>query len=365
VKPVANLKTHPSARDLLSLAHKVPCIDLRAPGEFAQGAFPGAVNLPLLTDNERAQVGIAYKNRGRQAALEVGQRLVGDSQREQRTALWLEHANAHPGCSLYCWRGGMRSEIAQTWLAESGLDLPRVAGGFKALRKACLAVLANAPKTKRWLVLAGRTGSGKTKLLREFDTGIDLEGLAHHRGSAFGARSEPQPMPVDFENRLAVAFVQHPHDVLLLEDESRNIGRLALPEPWHEKMQQAPLVVVDATMEERVENIRREYVHEPLGDGVSGEELETRYRDALNRIERRLGGLRHREVQEKLAYGFANGKHEGWIERLLSWYYDPMYDYQLEKKLTRVVARGDTRAMRKFIADWGHIADWGQSKVPG
>ena len=73
MKPVANLKTHPSTRDLLSLAHKVPCIDLRAPGEFAQGAFPGAVNLPLLTDNERAEVGIAYKNRGRQAAVEVGQ----------------------------------------------------------------------------------------------------------------------------------------------------------------------------------------------------------------------------------------------------------------------------------------------------
>ncbi|MCZ6644007.1 MAG: tRNA 2-selenouridine(34) synthase MnmH [Gammaproteobacteria bacterium] len=346
------VKTSAAARDLLTLAHNISFIDLRAPAEFARGALPGAVNLPLLTDSERAEVGIAYKNRGQQAAVDVGHRLVGETQRKLRTAQWREHANTHPDCWLYCWRGGMRSEIAQSWLAQSGLDIPRVAGGFKALRQACLDVLANAPKTKRWLVLAGRTGSGKTKLLREFETGIDLEGLAHHRGSAFGARSEPQPMPVDFENRLAVAFVNHSHGVVLLEDESRNIGRLALPETWHEKMQQAPLVVVDVTIEERVENIQREYVLEPLSDGVSVEELETRYRDALNRIERRLGGLRHREVREKLQQGFATGKHEGWIERLLSWYYDPMYDYQLEKKLTRVIARGDTSAIRKLIADY-------------
>ncbi len=105
-------------------------------------------------------------------------------------------------------------------------------------------------------------------------------------------------------------------------------------------------------MEERVENIQGEYVLEPLADGISGEDLETRYSDALNRIERRLGGLRHREVLRELAHGFATGEHEHWIERLLTWYYDPMYDYQLEKKLTRVVARGDTRAIRKFIGDY-------------
>ncbi len=347
---VSTVKATPSARELL--AYDVPFIDLRAPAEFAQGALPGAVNLPLLTDCERAEVGITYKKRGQKAAVEVGHRLIADTQREHRTALWLNHANTHPGCWLYCWRGGMRSEIAQSWLAESGMDIPRVAGGFKALRKACLDVLANAPKTKRWLVLAGRTGSGKTSLLREFDTGIDLEGLANHRGSAFGARPEPQPMPIDFENSLAVTFLRHPHCVLLLEDESRNIGRLALPQVWHEQMQKAPLVVVDVAIGERVANIQREYVLEPLADGVSGDELQTRYSNALNRIERRLGGLRHREVHRELAHGFATGEHEGWIERLLTWYYDPMYDSQLEKKLPRMVARGDTPAIRKLIADY-------------
>ena len=183
----ANIAKEPSVRDLL--ANGVPFIDLRAPAEFAKGTIPGAVNLPLLTDCERAQVGTTYKNSGRAAAVDVGHRLLGETQRTCRTALWRQHADTHPGCWLYCWRGGLRSEIAQSWLAESGPAVPRVAGGFKALRAACVDVLANAPQSKHWLVLAGRTGSGKTALLNEFATGIDLEGLANHRGSAFGARS--------------------------------------------------------------------------------------------------------------------------------------------------------------------------------
>ncbi|MCZ6619238.1 MAG: tRNA 2-selenouridine(34) synthase MnmH [Gammaproteobacteria bacterium] len=347
---VGTVKTTPSARDLI--ACDVPFIDLRAPAEFARGALPDAVNLPLLTDLERAEVGIAYKNHGQEAAIEAGHRLVADTERERRTAMWLAHANTHPGCWLYCWRGGLRSEIAQSWLAEAGLEVTRVTGGYKALREACTDVLANAPKTKRWLVLAGRTGSGKTKLLRKIDTAIDLEGLANHRGSAFGARSGPQPTPINFENSLAVAFLRHPHRVLVLEDESRTIGRLALPRAWHDHMQKAPLAVLDVTMEERVENILGEYVLEPLAHGLSGGALQTRYQDALNRIERRLGGLRHREVYRELEHGFATGEHERWIERLLSWYYDPMYDYQLGKKLKRVVARGDTRTIRKLITSF-------------
>lgn len=345
---MSNASTTPPTRKLL--AQDTPFIDLRAPAEFDRGTLPGAVNLPLLTDCERAEVGATYKGHGQAAAVALGHRLVAGATRTDRTQLWRRFVDAHPGCWLYCWRGGMRSQIAQRWLAECGRDIPRVAGGFKALRETCLNVLEEAPKKKRWLVLAGRTGSGKTELLREFEMGVDLEGLANHRGSAFGARPRPQPAPVSFENSLAVAFLKHRHSVLLLEDESRTIGRLALPKAWYEQMQRAPLAVVEVSLAARVANIKREYVLEPLADGAPAEELQQRYGDALSRIERRLGGLRHGEVQQTLARGFATGAHEAWIERLLTWYYDPMYDYQLGKKLSRVLQRGETSAIRKFIA---------------
>jgi tRNA 2-selenouridine synthase len=243
----------------------------------------------------------------------------------------------------------MRSQIAQGWLAENGCDVPRVAGGFKALRHCCLAVLERAAREREWLVLAGRTGSGKTVVIGEQHDSIDLEGLANHRGSAFGAQASGQPPQTSFENSLAVAFLQLPGQRLLLEDESRSIGRLALPPTWHQRMQLAPLVVLERPLVERVGNIRKEYVDEPLAAGALAADLHDRYRAALERIRKRLGGNRHREVVESLARGFEIGEHERWIEQLLTWYYDPMYDYQLDQKQQRVIARGGIDEVREFL----------------
>ena len=156
---------------------------------------------------------------------------------------------------VMCWRGGQRSGLAKQWLADSGIDIPRVEGGFKALRTACLTTL-DQPK-KSWWLISGRTGSAKTVLVQNIDQSIDLEGLANHRGSAFGRRLTPQHTPVTFENTLAIKYLQHEFESLVVEDESRTIWRIGLPLAWHHQMQQAPIALVEASFEERVEHIHK------------------------------------------------------------------------------------------------------------
>jgi tRNA 2-selenouridine synthase len=326
---------------LALLRDGTPFLDVRAPAEFAQGTVPGAQNFPLLTDDERARVGITYRQQGHDTAVRVGHRLVHGAIRAARVEAWRDFARAHPDAWIYCWRGGERSAIARQWLAEAGAELPRVPGGYKALRHACIAALARAAaEDRRWLVLSGRTGSGKTRLLNKLTNAIDLEGLARHRGSAFGARETEQPPPATFENALAVAWLQHSSAALVLEDESRTIGRLALPEPWFQRMQRSPVAMLETPFAERCANIVSEYVDEPLAAGVDPQILQARYSAALGRIERRLGGLRRQHISAALEEGFASGAHDRWIGLLLEWYYDPLYDHHLAAKQERTVWRG-------------------------
>jgi tRNA 2-selenouridine synthase len=327
-----------------------PFMDVRAPAEVVRGAMPGAANLPLLTDTERTRVGITFRQQGHDAAVQVGHRLVSGAIREERVSAWKAFAAVHPNAWIYCWRGGERSAIVQQWLAAEGVHLRRVAGGFKALRHICMAALAQAAAEPRpWLVLSGRTGSGKTELLRALAQTIDLEGLAGHRGSAFGALEQIQPAPVTFENSLAVKWLQCSGRALVLEDESRTIGRLALPETWHIRMQTAPVVLLTTPFADRCANIVREYVSEPLARGVGRDTLYTRYSDALRRIERRLGGLRRTAVQSALDEGFRDDVHERWVSLLLEWYYDPMYDHQLEAREARVIFAGTRDEIGSYL----------------
>jgi len=344
--------TSPSARELLLCG--TPFLDVRAPGAALKGTLPGAVNLPVLDDAERRRVGQTYKQSGHAAAEALGYQLVSGALREARVSAWLDFARQHPAAWIFCWRGGQRSEIAQRWLAEAGIHLPRIPGGFKALRRVCLEILAEAPSQMRWFVLGGRTGSGKTRLLNTLCNSLDLEALAQHRGSAFGAQEVAQPAPVTFENTLATAVLARlsagtvEARALVLEDEGRTIGRLALPESWHARMQRSPLVILEVPLQERCANIVREYVAEPLARGVSRHELHKRYSEALSRIERRLGSERRGRVQKALDAGFSNDDHQAWIEMLLTWYYDPMYDYQLSRAQPRVIFRGDYPALLDY-----------------
>ncbi len=330
-----------------------PLLDLRAPSEFARGALPGAVNLPLLNDAERAAVGTCYAQSGQSDAIALGERLVGGTTRHARIEAWLRYVRSHDNVAIYCWRGGLRSLLVQQWLAAEGCDVPRIAGGYKAMRTACLNAIERAAASQPLLVLGGRTGSGKTVLLRQFDAAIDLEALANHRGSAFGGHPDGQPTPIAFENSLAVELMRRTDaSKLLLEDESRTIGRLALPESLHQAMQRAPVAVLDVPIEVRARHIVDEYVRAPLAAGTAMSEVESRLRAAALRIRRRLGGARHAEIQASIETAFASESveaHVRWVQQLLAWYYDPMYDHQLTRKLERIVIRGNVESIAEYI----------------
>lgn len=349
------------------LAGDRPLLDVRAPAEFAAGTLPAATNLPLLDDEERRQVGILYKQQGQAAAIDLGHMLVGGESRTARTAAWCAFVDAHPGALLYCWRGGLRSQTVQQWLHDAGRRIARIDGGYKSLRQHAMARLTTiVDDTRPWVVLGGRTGSGKTVLLGEFAAAVDLEGIARHRGSAFGYRLSGQPTQVDFEHGLLRALLQRlrsPAPILLFEDESRMVGRVALPEPMHLRLKRSPIVVLEVPREERARHIEQEYVHQALaeleqaGEAAPLDALQASLTGALDRITRRLGGARHAEIRQALvdacarhARGDSSG-HLAWVAALLEHYYDPMYDYQLGNHAERVVFRGDRTAVREWLAE--------------
>lgn len=327
-----------------------PFLDVRAEVEFARGAFPTATNLPILNDSEREQVGISYREDGPDAAEALGHRLVSGDLKRGRVRAWAEFISANPNAHLYCFRGGQRSRIAAQWLADEGIEVPRIEGGYKAMRRLLVDSFDALPTI---VLIAGKTGTGKTRVLTKLpaDATVDLEARANHRGSAFGKRFTPQPAQIDFENRIAIDFLKAGSTVFL-EDESRTIGKAHLPLPLQEAMKAAPVLLLEDSMTNRVERIREEYVDDALaelscieGDRATAEQaLRARLLESLDAITRRLGGVRHAEIRELLEDAFESGEpaaHAAWIERLLVDYYDPMYGYQIEKKRERIVATGD------------------------
>ena len=202
------MSTRPDTEDFASvLLSGVPLLDVRAPVEFAQGAFPASVNLPLMNDEERHRVGLQYKQKGQDAAIVLGHALVSGEIKAQRVAQWVKFAQEHPEGYLYCFRGGLRSRISQQWLADAGLPYPRIIGGYKAMRSFLIEKLNTSIAASKFVLVAGFTGCGKTEVIQNLDAAIDLEKLAHHRGSSFGKHATDQPVQIDFDNLLAIALM--------------------------------------------------------------------------------------------------------------------------------------------------------------
>ena len=327
------------------LRDATPVIDVRSPSEFSKGSVPAAINLPILDDEERAQVGIKYKQNGNEAAVQLGHELVTGDKKRTRVQGWAEFVSAHPNALLTCWRGGLRSKIAQQWLQEVGIQITRIDGGTKALRQSCLDIIDSTADFD-FVVLGGRTGCGKTEIVNAMRPSIDLEGLANHRGSSFGRLKTPQPTPINFENALAAELLRMPVDSpVLLEDESRTIGRLAIPGTMFDAMRQAPIVVLKEPLNKRAIFTYNSYVVDQ-----DQEALEL----ALDRIQKRLGGDRYKAIRSLMATAFGSGKREDhieWISDLLEQYYDPMYDYQLDKKSKRVVFEGDSKEVAEHLRE--------------
>ncbi len=268
------------------------------------------------------------------------------------------------------WPGGVGVH-AQQWLYEkTGKKIPRIKGGYKALRQFLLQQLDAVAETMQFVILSGRTGTGKTLLLDQLeDTAnlgkLDLEKLYHHRGSVFGKHVEPQPSQIDIENTLAIQLLKFQYSKqcrLLLEDESPCIGARRIPDNIVNAMRHAPILLLETDADERIDIIFDEYITQALSEYINfyGEEVGfekwTQYlTTALDKIQRRLGGKTHAELKTILHEAVQKHRnhnnseqHREWIARLLFDYYDPMYDYQLNKKSDRIIFNGN----RKQIIDY-------------
>ena len=351
------------------LLNDAALLDVRAPVEFNQGAFPFAENFPLINDQEREEIGIRYKGLGQDEAIKLGHQLVQGAIKSERVNHWQNFFKQHPHGVLYCFRGGMRSKISQQWIYEkTGIIYPRVKGGYKAMRRFLIDELETSALQINPIILGGRTGIGKTLLLKKLKQQIDLEGIYHHRGSVFGKHATPQPSQIDIENKLSIELLKCRHKEykqLVFEDEGTNIGSRGIPDVLFNKMKQSPIILLEASIKERINITHQEYIIESLaehqthygeepGFNAWAEQLQT----SIDKIQRRLGGARYKELKKLLTDAIeqqqatANAEHhKQWIKILLVDYYDPMYDFQLSKKQDRVVFKGQQDEVLAYLKD--------------
>ena len=328
-------------------------IDLRSENEFKKGSIPQSVNIPILNNDQFKKVGIEYKKNGSDAAIALGHSLVKGSLKENLIHHWTEHLKKNPECLLYCFRGGMRSEIAVKWLNDCGVKVNRLKGGYKNFRNWVISQHLDIENyIKDWIIIGGLTGSGKTDFLRSFKESIDLEQIANHRGSAFGIRDSGQPTQSNFENILTLDYLNHKYEKLILEDESRTIGRAGLPGFWYQKMQSSKLVILEVDDDKRAENIYYEYVYDELNNGVNEDNLLEKYLGSLNNIKRRLGNVVYDNIKDLMKSAFHQNEkeiHKEWILRLLTRYYDKMYSYKLDMRKDFIVHKGEIESCRDYI----------------
>lgn len=305
--------------DFLVCAPTRPVLDVRSPAEFAHAHLPGAVSMPLFDNEERAEIGTIYKQIGRDDAVLRGLELVGP-----KLAFFVRQARILApdgnGVLVHCWRGGMRSG-SMAWLLETaGIPVATLQGGYKAYRQA---VLDSFTKPLNLIVLGGKTGSGKTDVLRALaargEQVLDLEALAHHRGSSFGMLGQPpQPSTEQFENELFVKIkALDPTRRIWVEDESRRVGTCLIPTAFWEQFGAAPVLALDVPAEARVGYLVQEY----------GQFSQPDLQDALDRIRKRLGNDRHQAATKALEVG-----NYAEVVRLTLLYYDKTYQYGLDQR---------------------------------
>lgn len=295
-------------------------LDVRSEGEYEYGHIPHALNLPLFTNEERKLVGTTYKQRSKNEAILQGLDIVGKKMGDfVRFAQPLIKDNK---IFIHCWRGGMRSG-SMAWLFNLfGYEVFTLKGGYKKYRHYVLGLLA-APR--HYVVIGGKTGSGKTMVLgalkKKGEQVLDLEQLAHHKGSAFGMLGQPkQPSTEHFENLMAEQL-KHTHGsrAIWLEDESLRIGSVVINNEFWKQMRAAPLMVLDIPLEERIQHLVKEYAHHPA------EGLE----QSLLNIQKRLG-----HEQWKTAVQMLHEKNFEAVARIALHYYDKTYSYGLTVKDT-------------------------------
>jgi tRNA 2-selenouridine synthase len=317
------------AQAFLEAARDGVVLDVRSPSEFAKGHLPGSVSFPLFTDEERAAVGTTYKQVGKAEAMDQGLGLVGPKLRAlvARARALFEGQSSRKPLLIYCWRGGMRSGSIDWLIRTSGIPTMRCDGGYKACRTHLNQVL-EAPRS--YVVLGGMTGSAKTEVLHALrksgEEVVDLEGMARHFGSAFGnLDSHAQPSTEQFANDLAWRLEEIDARTsstsrlqpIWVENESRQIGRVHVPETFHKHLRQAPVLELERTGDDRVRHLLSMY----------GDASRTALTDAFERIRTKLGG---QHAQAAIAHVEAGELAEA--ARIALVYYDKTYRHGLDQR---------------------------------
>jgi tRNA 2-selenouridine synthase len=319
-------------------------LDVRSPSEYKQGHIPGAVSFPLFSDEDRHVIGLTYKREGNKAATKLGLHIASSKLTD-----FIDHAEKLVGDKsvyIYCWRGGMRSNSMALLLSTVGMDVTVLEKGYKAYRRWALQQFELPYKL---INLGGFTGTGKTEILRELATTgqpvIDLEGMAKHKGSAFGnLEAKSQPSTEQFENNLALELkklgTQKP---IFIEDESHNIGQVNLPDKLFQQLREAPLVFLQKERKNRIKFLQPSY-------GMADKE---EAKAAFIRIKKRLGGQNLKRALEAID----QNDTETAIDIALD-YYDRYYYKGLEKrKFNRMLKLDANGAVDNILADLRTIAE--------
>jgi tRNA 2-selenouridine synthase len=314
---------------------EIKLVDLRSPSEFTLGAMPGAINLPLFDDVERAEVGTIYKQTGKIEAVQRGLEIVATKIPDFLNQLY-QLAGNRRRILLHCWRGGMRSGSVAKMLRYTGVDAKVLTGGYKEYRKQVLGLIdkfADHPK----LVLIGRTGSGKTQLLRKLKQQnlpvIDLEWLAMHRGSAFGDIHMPsaQPTQQNFENQLASDYFKVRQHRLIAVEIEQNIGQIHMPAKLRTNVYASPMVLVERSVDSRVNRLVEDYA--PNWNDVSR-------RAFIDRLEM-LRHLLSTEIYQNISAAIQSGQLQIAARLMLEHRYDKVYDKGIARRTPQIVAKFD------------------------
>lgn len=307
-----------SITEFLELRKERTIVDVRSEGEYAAGHIPGVFNIPVLNNSERIIVGTAYKQQGQKQAIKEGFRLVGPRLLDIITET--EKIAHGKELLIHCWRGGMRSNNFCQFVGMAGVKTQALAGGYKAYRQKAFESFQH---PFQFIVLSGYTGSGKSEVLRELKTQgeqvIDLEMLAHHKGSAFGGLMMPaQPTTEQFQNHLFEEILQLDLSKRIwIEDESISLGKIFLPPAFWMKVNQGPLVNINVDKDIRISRLVNEY-------GAADKE---QFLLAMSQITSRLGGQHFKAAKEK----WMQGDMAAAIAILLT-YYDKAYLKGIEKR---------------------------------
>jgi len=344
----------------------IPLMDVRAPVEFDRGCIGDAVNAPLLDDQQREMIGSEYANNGQQAAIALGLDSVTEAIKENRLQRWQQFIQLHPNGYLYCFRGGMRSDITQLWLKDAGVSYPKVVGGYKAMRRFLLAQFERLATEGNILTLAAPTGSGKTDLICRLNQSVDIEGMARHRGSAFGSLFVPQPSQINWENEVASEWFRVSKKStapVMFEAESHLIGKISLPVYLQEALRAAPVVELITSTEDRITRIRDDYINTAMtvyraemSEQQSYLRLEEFISHNLGRIQRRLGGERYQRLialvpgaVNELQASTGTDSMDEIVRTLLHDYYDPLYAHKMIGRESQLVFKGTADEIAAWV----------------